>query len=402
MDEQNMQQPASKSGGSAKWIVGVIVLALIIWGLVAAQKKNQNQTGSSTQPQTAAATYKVGVILPLSGDAAAYGEIFRNVDQIAVDEINAAGGANGKKLELVIEDGKCNGQDGTNAIQKLVNVDKVQVVQGGFCSSESLAAAPIAEANKVALLSPGSSSPKLTNISHFFFRDYPSDASQGQVLAQVSYNKEGFKNVAFLQEQQDYALGIYQAFSDEFQKLGGKVVKEEYPKDATDFRTQLVKLKAQNPDALFLDTQTPAPAAHILKQLKDLNWKPRLLLSDQNAGDTQLLTDNKAALEGALVAEFGVDPSNPKFAHLNDAYKQKYGKDMTFASYSQTVYDSLYIIRDGIAAVGYDGQKLADWSRTIKDWQGASGSVTIKADGDRDGGHRPEVIKDGKPVPYTK
>lgn len=387
-----------------KWIIGIIVVILIVWGVMAAQKnKNKNTSMSQDQNKMVAGdTYKIGIILPLTGDAASYGEIMNNAEQLAADEINGSGGVNGKKLALIVEDGKCNGKDAADAMQKLVNVDKVQVVVGGFCSSESLAAAPIAESNKVLQISGGSSSPKLTNIGHFFIRDYPSDATQGQVLANISYSKEGFKKVAFLVEQQDYALGIYQAFTDEFKKLGGQTVKEEYPKEATDFRTQLAKLKAGNPDALFLSTQTPAATARILKQLKDLNWKPRLLVSDQNAGDTQLLTDYKASLEGALVAEFGVDQTNPKFMRLNEGYKQKYGKDMTFQSYTQTVYDAIYLIKEGIATVGYDGQKLADWARNIKDWQGASGAVTIKTDGDRDGGHRPEVIKDGKPTAYTK
>ncbi len=393
-----MQEP--KQGGALKWLVAIFVIAIIVLAVVMARKNKGGETAGTTE--VAGDTYKIGVLLPLTGDAAAYGEIMRNAEQIAFDEINNAGGINGKKLEPIFEDGRCNGQDATNAMQKLVNVDHVQVVAGGFCSSESIAAAAIANTSKVLLLSGGSSSPKLTGISHFFFRNYPSDATQGQVLADISYNKEGFKKVAFIQEQQDYALGIYQAFSDEFQKLGGKVVKEEYPKEAADFRSQLVKLKSENPDALFLDTQTPAAAQRIVKQLQDLNWKPRLLMSDQNAGDSELLSGNKAFLEGALVAEFGVDENNPKFKQLNESYKQKYGKEMDFKSYTQTVYDSIYIIKDGITAVGYDGQKLADWSRTIKDWPGASDFVTIQDNGDRASGHKPEIIKDGKTVPYTK
>jgi ABC-type branched-subunit amino acid transport system substrate-binding protein len=133
-----------------------------------------------------------------------------------------------KKLKIIYEDSKCNGKDASNAIQKLININKVQFVLGGFCSGESLAAEPIATANKVALFSPGSSSPKLTNISKYFFRNYPSDDSQGFALAEASKEKN-WKKVAVIQEQTDYSVGLYQSFNTKFSDLGGEIVKEEFP-----------------------------------------------------------------------------------------------------------------------------------------------------------------------------
>ena len=302
---------------------------------------------------------------------------------------------------MIYEDGKCDGQDGADAMQKLTNVDKVQVVIGGFCSSESLAAVPITEQNKVVLLSPASSSPKLTGISHYFFRDYPSDSFQGQILAQIAKNKN-WNKVAFIQEQTDYALGIYNSFTDKFQSFGGTVTKEEFPTDTQDFKTQLSKLKIGNPNVLFIDTQTPAATVRVLKQVKDLGWKVQLMVADIVAGDPQTVSDNKDLLEGTLAAEFGTDASNTKFSNLLASYKQKYGADMPFQSYGQTEYDAVYIVRDAINAVGYDGQKIADWSRNIKNWQGASGSITIQSNGDPTSGHRPEIITGGKVLPYTQ
>jgi ABC-type branched-subunit amino acid transport system substrate-binding protein len=391
---------------TAKWIVGVLVVILVIWAIAVRNKQTTQAPSTSnsnqTMNQTAGATYKVGVILPLTGDAASYGEPARNVYQMAVDEINASAGTNGNKLELVVEDGKCNGQDASNAMQKLVNVDKVQVVIGGFCSSESLAAEPIAESGKVAMISGGSSSPKLTGIGQYFMRDYPSDASQGSVLANVAFTKQSWKKVAVLQEQTDYAVGIYGAFSSAFQALGGTVTKEEFPTSATDFRSQLAKIKAANPDALFLDTQTPASAARILKQIQDLNWKPHLMLSDVTPPDTATVTQFKSLLESALGAEFGTDPSNAKFMHLSNAYKQKYNKDLPFASYAQTEYDAVYLVNEAIATGGYDSTKIAGWLRNVQNWDGASGKITIGSDGDRVGGHQPVIIINGVMQPLPK
>ncbi len=385
---------------TTKWIVGVVIAALVVWGLVAANK-NKNQRNPA-QKTVMGDTYKVGVMLPLTGDAASYGEPARNIYQLAVDEINAAGGVNSKKLELIVEDSKCNGKDGANAAQKLISVNKVQVIIGGFCSSESLAATPIAEANKVALFSPGSSSPKLTGVSHFFFRNYPSDASQGAVLADVAYNKKSWKKVAMMQEQTDYALGINSAFSAKFKSLGGTLVNEEFATSATDFRSQLTKLKSQNPDALFLDTQTPASAARVLKQIQDLKWKPHLIVSDILPPDTATVELYKDLLEGALGAEVGTDATNPKFSHLQEAYKSKFNVDLPFATYGQTEYDAVYMVKAAIMAVGYDGQKIADWSRTVKDWEGATGKITIGADGDPLSRHSPVMIQNGKMVPFAE
>ena len=344
---------------------------------------------------------KIGFIGPLTGEAASYGEPLRNTIALAVEEVNAAGGINGQLLEIIYEDAKCTGKDAANAAQKLVNVDKVKVIIGGFCSSESLAAEPIATGAKVLLFSAGSSSPDLTGKSQFFVRNYPSDASQGAVLAELA-NKRGWKKVAFLVESKDYPQGIYKAFKTTFDGFGGVIIKEEFPPEASDFKTQLAKLKVEKPDALFLSVQTPAPAERIFKQLGELNWKPPLLVADVIVGDPKIVETHKAILEGAIGAEFGIDPGNEKFQHLIQTYKEKYGADTPYQAYAQTEYDAVFMIGDGIKAVGYDGEKLAKWLREIADWRGASGIVDIKDDGDRAGGHIPKIVKNGKVEIYQQ
>ncbi len=387
-------------------LVAAVVIVLAAWAL---SKNNQPKQAEETptptptvQAKELKGSIKVGFLIPLTGDAAAYGEPGKNVMQMALDEINAAGGVKGKKLVGIFEDAKCNGKDAANAMQKLVTVDKVKVVIGGFCSSESLAAVPIAARNKVALFSAGSSSPDLTGKSKYFSRDYPSDATQGSVLAEVSYNDKKWKKVAFIQEQLDYPLGIYKAYSATFTKLGGKITKQEFPSATTDFKSLLSKLKAEKPDALFIDTQTPAAGERIAKQLKELKWTVPVLLSDAISGDPKTIDNNKEVLEGALAAEYGIDVSNPKFQALLKNYKEKFGSDVPFQSYAQTEYDAPYLVRDALLEVGEDGTKIAAWLQSVKDWEGASGKVTIGSNGDRVGGHVPKVVKSGKVELYTK
>jgi len=375
-------------------IILAIVVVVVLGGLWL--------MGNKAESPVEKGPIKVGVLLPLTGEAAVYGEPLRNVLGLAADEINMSGGVNGRMLELIVEDAKCSGKDSASAAQKLINVDGVEVIIGGFCSSESLAAVPVAEAAKVALLSPGSSSPDLTGKSPYFFRNYPSDATQGAVLAEIAFTDKGWKKVAFIQEQLDYPLGIYKAFNAKFTELGGAAVKEEFASETTDFKTALAKLRAEKPDALFIATQAPAASERILKQLRDIGWKPKIMVADIVPGNRETVENYKDALEGALAAEFGVDPENEKFKHLVEAYKTKYGADVPYQSYAQTVYDAVYMVRDALLAVGEDGEKIAAWGRSLTGWQGASGSITIGADGDRASGHTAKMIKEGKVEAYVK
>ena len=383
-------EPNAQNGGPSvvKTVVWLLVLGLIVGGFILYGSKGGEKAGKEP--------IKIGVRVPLTGDGAPYGEPARNVYMLAAEEINASGGINGQPLELVIEDRKCNGKDATNAAQKLIHIDKVQIILGGFCSSESIAATPVAEAAKVALFSPGSSSPDLTGISPYFFRNYPSDASQGKVLAEAAAAK-GWKKIAFLQEQTDYALGIYKAFSTRFAEIGGTIIKEEVPSNTTDFRSVLTKLKAVNADAFFFDPQTLPVAERVFKQMQDLKWKPVLLFNDVVGGAPETLSIYKDVMEGALTAEFTADSNNPRFTKLLADYKAKYGTDLLYAtSYGPTEYDAVYLIKAGIEAVGNNGEKFVAWSRTVKDWDGASGKTTIGADGDRIGGHTLKVVRSGK------
>ncbi|MCF7865495.1 MAG: penicillin-binding protein activator [Candidatus Pacebacteria bacterium] len=377
-----------------KAIGWIVIIVLVVWGLSSLSGKSSKVDEVQKTVDTLS-TYKVGAIAPLTGDAATYGELVRNTLQIAADEINSSGGISGKRVEVIIEDGKCNGEGAVNAAQKLVNVDKVQVIIGGFCSAETLAALPVAETAKVALISAASSNPSLTGKSSYFFRNFPSDSSQGSVLAQMAHDM-GKRKVAFIQEQTDYTAGIYKAFADKFTSLGGQVIKEEYAPATKDFRTQLSKLQSQKADALFIDSNIPASADAITAQMIALKWNVSLFTNDITLGATDVLSKYKDALNGMVGAEFSTDSSNKTFAHLLEVYKTKYGKDMPYQSYGQTVYDAIYIVKDAITKVGYDGTKIADFGHRIANWNGASGSVTIGANGDLVGGHKARVFKDGK------
>ena len=365
------------------WVVGiVVVIGLVWWGI--------SKNGGSGN------VIKIGFIGPLTGDAAAYGEPFQNTVQLAVSEINAAGGIGGKQIQMIYEDDQCDGTAGANAVQKLVNVDGVQTIVGSMCSGSTIAGVPISAAGKVVLFSPGASSPKLTGISPYFFRDIPSDNMQGKVDADTAYTKENWHTVAVIQEETDYAQGVGGAFTQSFQADGGKVISQGFPTGATDFRSILTTLRSQNPDALFVDTQDPPSTSRILDQLAELGWKPHIIINDATSGDVPTLTKYAAQLNGAITAEFLPSKDNATYQHFNEAYQAAYHADIPYYEYMVASYDAIYLLASGIKQVGYNGTALAQWSRTINNWPGASGLITISSDGDRVSGHTPEIINNGQ------
>ena len=163
----------------------LIILIVLVVGYFLAQ-------GSA--PEEGDDIITIGFIGPLTGDAVSYGEPISNGVRMAVDDINQAGGVNGKMLEVIYEDGRCTNEDALNAAQKLVNIDGVKMIIGGACSGETLAMLPVTEAAGVVVISPSASSPDLTGAGRFFFRNSPSDAEGGRKLAELvgqQYTKVG-------------------------------------------------------------------------------------------------------------------------------------------------------------------------------------------------------------------
>jgi len=368
---------------------------------VSSTQQTTNQTQAANMDKTEGDTIKIGGVFPLTGDGAAYGEPMQKVAQIALDEINANGGVNGKKLEILWQDGKCNGNDASAAANKLINVDKVQVIYGAFCSSETLAMAPIAEAAKVVVLSPGSSSPDITTAGEYIFRNYPSDATQGKVLAEGAQEK-GFKKVGILAEQNDYTLGIQKVFEAKFKELGGEVVVATYLPDDTDFRTTLLKLKSDGVDALLVDPQTPAKADLIFKQLEEMKWEVKLMGNDVVAGYQDLISKYSKLVEGMVVAEFSYDKENPDFKKLAAKFKEDNGKELPYGTYASTSYDAVYILKEALEKAGNNADGIKAYLEGIKDRKGLGGTLNFDENGDPKSGHSLELVKDGKVVPYTK
>ncbi len=353
----------------------LVIFALFVIFLVSCQPQVQ-QPAADTSP------IKIGVMYPLTGDGAAYGLPIQKATQIALEEINAKGGVNGRKLEFVYEDSKCNPKDGNSAAQKLVNIDKVKVIIGGVCSGETLGAAPITEAGKVILISPSATSPDVTKSGDYVFRVAPSDAYAGVVASDYAFKDLKATKAAIISESTDYAQGLRRVFKENYAKLGGTIVADEvYNPEDTDFRTQVTKVKAANPDIIYLLPQTVPKAVLLVKQVKEAGVKTQLLTAEV-LGAKSVVKENADLMEGLIGIEQKVDEKAPKTATLLAKYKQDTGEEAPFPQYLAGAYDIVYLLADAIAKNGYDSDKIKAYLYGVKDYEGAVGKITLDENGD--------------------
>lgn len=368
-----------------KYILAILTLfVLILSACQVQQQAPQQPTGGEVKPVQPQGTYKIGVMLPLTGDGAAYGLPLQKSAKIAFDELNAKGGVNGRRLEAVYEDSKCNPKDGNAAAQKLINVDKVKVIIGGACSGETLGAAPIANDNKVVMVSPSATSPDITSKGgDFVFRLAPSDAYAGVVASDYAYNELKAKKAAIISETTDYAQGLRRVFKENFEKLGGQVVADDtYNPEDTDFRTQVAKVKAaRGPDVIYVVPQAPAKGVLLVRQIKEAGLKQQLLTAEVIIG-RNVIKDNAADMEGLIGVEQKFDEKSPKAAGLLGKYKSQAKEDPPFPAYMSAAYDAVYLVSDAIAKGGYDGENIRDYFYAVNNYEGAVGKVSIDENGD--------------------
>jgi branched-chain amino acid transport system substrate-binding protein len=362
------------------WLViaAVVVIGLVWWGA----SRNNMASGDAI---------KIGYIGPLTGDISSIGTVNKAAIQVAVDEVNAAGGVNGKKIEMLYEDGSCNPLTAVSAAQKLINVEGVGIILGE-CSTEVSAFGPMAMEKKVIVMGVVTSAPSLSTLGKYFFRDYPSDTLAGKFEADYAYNTLGARKVAILYHEGDYGLGLKNVFTEEFQKLGGSItIAEGAPQTATDYRTSLSKIKAANPDLIYAPMY-PDGATLAMIQASQLGMKTKFFGSD-GFDDPKL----QKAVSGKGTFLFAI----PATAALPPALQQKIsaitGKpDMPVGTGNS--YDAVKIIAAAIAKAGTDPDKLAAALRATQ-YDGVSGRIEFDQNGDiTTAGYTVKQIQNGSAV----
>lgn len=373
-----------------KTIIGVIVAIAVIWGGYVLANKPGAQT--TKEP------IKIGVATILSGDIAAFGENLVNVARMEVDEINKNGGINGHKVELVIEDAKCDSKTGLAAVEKLVNVDKVSYIIGGMCSNGILAAAPVVNNNKIVMLVPSTGGKNVDESGEYVFRIGNSDLLVGRDVASTMA-KKGYKNVGVIAEKTEYATDIKKSFEQKAQELGMNVViAEEFQPNTTDFKTIVAKMKNEKIDAVLVASQTGISGGNLIKQIRTLGLDMPIF------SDFLLVFNGDVAkIIGSLDGIYYADPSyganDKEVSDFFSAYEAKYGIKPLAPYFSAGTYDSIQLITTAIKAAGDDSQKVHDWILgNVKNHTGFMGTYSLDQNGNSDAGFVIKYIENGMPV----
>ncbi len=316
--------------------------------------------------------FRVGVMESLTGPGETYGNVSVQAKQLAVDEINAAGGINGRMLELIIEDSKCAAQDAITAYNKLTDVDGVKIILGTSCSGAMLGAAPLAEADGVILFSGLATNPDIAHAGDYIFRTSMNDLQVGIDTANVIWS-DGARKLATITETTDYAEGVRRVTAERFVELSGQIVAEErYASDITDFRTQLTKIIAANPDAIHIAAQAEFSGGTVVKQVRELGYEGPLYSEIVPVGATALEVAGEAATGlKAITAE--LDPNNPKAVEVLENFRARYDY-VTLPWYLASGYDDVYITAECLKQTGddQDADGFRDCLYNIT-WSGAIG-----------------------------
>lgn len=329
-------------------------------------------------------TIKVGANLEMTGGSASYGISSKNAIELAFKEINEKGGINGKQLELVVADNKSEAAEATNAMQKLVSQDNVVAVIGPNLSSSVIAASAINNSAKVLDIAPMATNPYVTvdqasgKTKDFNYRTCFIDPFQGTVMAKFATAELGVGNAAILiDNSSDYAKGLAQFFKENFVKEGGAVTAEEsYLQKDTDFKATLTKIKATNPDFLYVPGYYQEVGL-IVKQARELGMN--MPIAGGDGWDSAKMPEiaGAAALNNTYFSSlYSPEDSSDINKNFVAAYENAYGqKPDVFAALS---YDSALLVAEAIKNAGStEPAKISEAMAKINGFSGVSGSVTF-------------------------
>ncbi len=342
---------------------------------------------------------KIGAIMPLTGDYATYGISIKNGIELAKDKINSMGGVLGRKIKIMYEDSKAEPKLGVAAINKLIKINKVSVIIGAVASSVTLAIAPIAESNSTVLLSPASSSPKITQAGDFIFRNYPSDILEGKLVADFAL-KNGYKIASILTINNEYGLGLNKVFEENYKKNGGKILSNDlYSEGETNFRTILSKIKKFNPQLIFI-VGYGREMGTCIKQARELGIKSQFV-STVNFYDKESLVTGGDAVNGVIFSSPVFDPnsSEKNIKLFVKEFKNKFGVQPDV--WSAHGYDALLLVLQAIKdSHSINSIKIKDSLYKIKNFPGVSGKTTFDKNGDVIKEARFLIVKNGHFVSY--
>lgn len=346
---------------------------------------------------------KIGGNFELTGGIANFGKQTVNGIQLAFKEVNAAGGINGKKLTLVLADNKSEASEAANAIVKLINQDKVVTVLGPVASSNVLATLQVAADSKIPVITATGTNPKITvengKVKPYAFRSCFIDPFQGKVMSDFAIKSLKVKTAAiYVDNSSDYSKGLAEVFEQAFVAAGGKIVsKEAFLQKDQDFKATLTKIKATNPDVLYIPAYYEE-VGKIVKQARELGITIPFLGTDGWDDPKLVEIAGAAALNNGFFSNhYSAQDKDPHIVKFVEAYKKEYGQEPS--ALAVLGYDSALMLVDAIKRAGStEPAKIRDALEQTKNLQVSTGVITL------DGNHNPIKsavvieMKDGKQV----
>jgi len=298
----------------------------------------------------AAEGIKVGVLLPLTGAQAKFGEIEKRSFEMAAEELNAKGGVNGKKIELLFEDDTGKPDVGRSGVEKLISREQVSVITGGYSSSVTAAAAPVAQQFKVPFVICTGSADDITEKGYdYIFRVNPAASEYPQSVE--SFLKEvakDVKTVALLYENSSFGQSSSKSFEEDAKRLGLKIiVKEGYQAGAIDFKPILTKVKAANPDMIYMVSYV-MDASLLMRQSKELRINPKMFVGG-GAGFTlpEFAKSAGDASDGVFSATLWIETLPfPGAKEYFNKFQKKYGSETEY--HGAEAYAAMYVVADAL------------------------------------------------------
>ena len=324
-------------------------------------------------------TIKVGEFASMTGSEASFGQSSHKGTELAIGDLNAAGGVLGRKFELIMEDDQSQAGQPATVVRKLISRDGVVAILGEVASSRSLEAAPICQENKIPMISPSSTNPKVTEVGDYIFRVCFIDPFQGTVMANFALHTLHLKNVAVLTDvKSDYSLGLAKFFKEGFIAGGGNIITEQnYSGGDKDFNAQLTSIKAANPDGIFVPGYYTEVGLIVL-QAKQLGITVPIFGGDGWESST-LMSIGGTALEGDYYStHFSPEDTTPVVQDFVRKFKARYNEVPD--AMAALGYDSAMMLAAAIKTAGTtDGSKVRDALAATKDFQGVTGKTTMDA-----------------------
>jgi branched-chain amino acid transport system substrate-binding protein len=324
----------------------------------------------------------VGEYGSLTGPQATFGQSTHNGIMMAMDEVNAAGGINGRKIKVLTEDDQSKQEEAANAVTKLISQNSVLAVIGEVASSNSLAAAPICQSNKVPMISPSSTNDAVTQKGDYIFRVCFTDSYQGEALGsyvagQLKVSNAAVRRAAVLTDvKSDYSTGLAAQFEKTFTSKGGQIVgRQSYANGDSDFRSQLTAVKAAKPQILFVPGYY-TDIGQIAIQARDLGITQPMVGGD-GWESPKLIEIGGKALEGCMYSNhyFYAEPS-PVVRNFVQKYKDRYGAIPD--ALAALGYDAARVLADAMKrASKLDGPSIRDAIAATKGFPGVTGAITI-------------------------